>query len=65
MGVSDSSGEAEFSASGILQTTQETIISVRNAKITSEDQFDSRTGLVLLRHKQKRQDGQIHLHKHS
>jgi hypothetical protein len=43
VGVSDSSGEAEFSASGILQTTQETIISVRNAKITSEDQFDSRT----------------------
>ena len=43
VGVSDSSGEAEFTASGILQTTQETIISVRNAKITSEDQFDSRT----------------------
>jgi len=43
VGVSDSSGEAEFSSSGILQTTQETIISVRNAKITSEDQFDSRT----------------------
>ena len=43
VGVSDSSGEAEFSSSGILQTTQETIISVRNAKITSEDQFDERT----------------------
>ena len=42
-GVSDSSGEAEFSASGILQTTQETIISVRNAKITSEAQLDART----------------------
>ena len=26
-----------------MQTTQETIISVRNAKITSEDQYDSRT----------------------
>ena len=43
VGVSDSSGEAEFSASGILQTTQETIISVRNARVTSEDQFDART----------------------
>tara|TARA_B100000965_G_scaffold381032_1_gene378111 strand:+ start:3541 stop:10200 length:6660 start_codon:yes stop_codon:yes gene_type:complete len=43
VGVSDSSGEAEFSSSGILQTTQETIISVRNARVTSEDQFDSRT----------------------
>ena len=43
VGVSDSSGEAEFTASGILQTTQETIISVRNAKITSEAQFDART----------------------
>ena len=42
-GVSDSSGEAEFSASGILQTTQETIISVRNARITSEAQYDART----------------------
>ena len=43
VGVSDSNGEAEFTSSGILQTTQETIISVRNAKITSEDQFDART----------------------
>ena len=43
VGVSDSSGEAEFSSSGILQTTQETIISVRNAKVTSEAQFDART----------------------
>tara|TARA_B100000902_G_scaffold399804_1_gene472650 strand:+ start:32 stop:6691 length:6660 start_codon:yes stop_codon:yes gene_type:complete len=43
VGVSDSSGEAEFSSSGILQTTQETIISVRNARVTSEDQFDART----------------------
>ena len=43
VGVSDSSGEAEFTSSGILQTTQETIISVRNAKITSEEQFDART----------------------
>ena len=43
VGVSDSSGEAEFTSSGILQTTQETIISVRNARVTSEDQFDSRT----------------------
>ncbi len=42
-GVSDSSGEAEFSSSGILQTTQETIISVRNAQITSEAQYDART----------------------
>ena len=42
-GVSDSNGEAEFTASGILQTTQETIISVRNAKITSEAQYDART----------------------
>ena len=42
-GVSDSSGEAEFSSSGILQTTQETIISVRNAKVTSEAQKDART----------------------
>tara|TARA_B100001093_G_scaffold31677_1_gene27375 strand:+ start:3604 stop:10296 length:6693 start_codon:yes stop_codon:yes gene_type:complete len=43
IGVSDSSGEAEFDSSGILQTTQETVISVRNARITSEDQFDART----------------------
>ena len=43
VGVSDSSGEAEFTASGILQTTQETIISVRNAKVTSEAQVDART----------------------
>ena len=43
VGISDSNGEAEFESSGILQTTQETIISVRNAKITSEDQYDSRT----------------------
>ena len=42
-GVSDSNGEAEFTSSGILQTTQETIISVRNAKITSEAQYDART----------------------
>ena len=42
-GVSDSSGEAEFTASGILQTTQETIQSVRNAKVTSENQKQSRT----------------------
>ena len=37
VGISDSSGEAEFSSSGLLETTQETIISVRNAKVTSED----------------------------
>ena len=43
VGVSDSSGEAEFTSSGILQTTQETIISVRNAKVTSEAQVDART----------------------
>ena len=39
----DSNGEAEFTSSGILQTMQDTIISVRNAKVTSEDMFDSRT----------------------
>ena len=43
VGVSDSNGEAEFVSSGLLQTTQETIISVRNARVTSEDQFDART----------------------
>ena len=43
VGVSDSSGEAEFSSSGIHQTTQETIISVRNARITSEEMRDART----------------------
>ena len=43
VGVSDSNGEAEFTSSGILQTTQETIISVRNAKVTSEAQKDART----------------------
>jgi len=43
VGVSDSNGEAEFTSSGILQTTQETIISVRNAKVTSEAQYDART----------------------
>ena len=42
-GISDSSGEAEFSSSGIKQTTQETVISVRNAKVTSEDMKDART----------------------
>ena len=42
-GVSDSSGEVEFTSSGILQTTQETIISVRNAKVTSEQMKDART----------------------
>ena len=43
IGVSDSSAEVEFTASGILQTMQDQIISVRNAKVTSEDMFDSRT----------------------
>ena len=43
VGVSDSSGEAEFTASGILQTQQETLISVRNARVTSEDMKDART----------------------
>ncbi len=43
VGVSDSSGEAEFTSSGLLQTTQETIISVRNARVTSEDMKDART----------------------
>ena len=43
IGVSDSNAEAEFTSSGILQTTQETIISVRNAKITSEDLVQNRT----------------------
>ena len=42
-GISDSSGEVEFTSSGILQTTQETIISVRNAKVTSEQMKDART----------------------
>ena len=42
-GFSDSNGEAEFTSSGILQTTQETIQSVRNAKITSDEQRQSRT----------------------
>jgi hypothetical protein len=42
-GVSDSSGEAEFTSSGILQTQQETIISVRNARITSEEMRQERT----------------------
>jgi len=43
IGVSDSSAEVEFTSSGILQTMQDQIISVRNAKVTSEDMFDSRT----------------------
>ena len=43
IGISDSSAEVEFTASGILQTMQDQIISVRNAKVTSEDMFDSRT----------------------
>ena len=42
-GVSDSSGEAEFTSSGLLQTTQETLISVRNARVTSEEMKDART----------------------
>jgi len=42
-GVSDSSAEAEFVSSGILQTQQETIISVRNAQVTSEDLREERT----------------------
>ena len=43
IGVSDSSAEVEFTSSGILQTMQDQIISVRNAKVTSEEMFDSRT----------------------
>jgi len=43
IGVSDSSAEVEFTSSGILQTVQDQIISVRNAKVTSEEMFDSRT----------------------
>ena len=43
IGISDSNAEVEFTSSGILQTMQDTIISVRNAKVTSEDMFDSRT----------------------
>ena len=43
VGISDSNGEAEFTSAGLLQTTQETIISVRNAKVTSEDMKDART----------------------
>ena len=43
VGLSDSSGEAEFTSAGLLETTQETIISVRNAKVTSEDMKDART----------------------
>ena len=43
VGISDSNGEAEFTSSGLLETTQETIISVRNAKVTSEDMKDART----------------------
>ena len=38
IGVSDSSAEVEFTSSGILQTMQDQIISVRNAKVTSEDE---------------------------
>ena len=38
----DASADVNTS-SGILQTTQETIISVRNAKVTSEAQYDART----------------------
>ena len=43
IGFSDSNAEAEFSSSGIHQTTQEDIISVRNAKVTTEEMSDSRT----------------------
>ena len=43
VGISDSNGEAEFTSAGLLETTQETIISVRNAKVTSEDMKDART----------------------
>ena len=42
-GKSDSSAEAEFTSSGLLQTQQETLISVRNARITSEELRQERT----------------------
>ena len=43
IGFSDSNAEAEFTSSGIHQTTQEDVISVRNAKVTTEEMSDSRT----------------------
>ena len=43
IGFSDSNAEAEFTSSGILQTTQEDVISVRNAKVTTEEMSDART----------------------
>ena len=42
-GLSDSNAESEFVSSGILQTQQETIISVRNAQVTSEEMREERT----------------------
>ena len=42
-GFSDSNAEAEFTSSGLLQTQQETIISVRNARVTSEEMREERT----------------------
>ena len=42
-GLSDSNAESEFTSSGILQTQQETIISVRNARVTSEEMRQERT----------------------
>ena len=41
--MSDSNAESEFTSSGILQTQQETIISVRNARVTSEEMRQERT----------------------
>ena len=43
IGFSDSNAEAEFSSSGIHQTTQEDVVSVRNAKVTTEEMSDART----------------------
>jgi len=43
VGESESSAQTEYSATGILQTTQETIISVRNAKLDEERLTQNRT----------------------
>ena len=42
-GESESSAQTEYAATGILQTTQETIISVRNAQIDEQKFTQNRT----------------------
>ena len=45
-GESESSAQTEYAATGILQTTQETIISVRNAQIDEQEVHSEQNSMV-------------------